>query len=183
MTPHLLSGGAAGADSLFAEMARRNGHKVTEYHFDPKNKGMRILDIDELQRGYYDLKKLAKKLGRRFPCSNPYATKLISRNWWQVLSKPVDAVYAVADISKEDGLVQGGTGWACHLYLEKFPMGRLYVFAQNWGHWVTWSNTLNGWYPVNSYAMPEPTGVYTGIGSRKLTPAGINAIRYLYKVQ
>jgi hypothetical protein len=50
-----------------------------------------------------------------------------------------------------------------------------YLFDQVACQWFQWMD--DGWTSI--YESPQPTGVYAGIGSRKLLPLGKTAIRIL----
>lgn len=172
------SGGASGADTLFEYCAELKGHGVIHYHFDISKKKERnhvILSNEELSVADAYLHMANKTLERKVPKLSDYSGKLLRRNYYQILDSK--ALYAVTYIGK-DGKIEGGTAWAVQMF-EDTSWFSMYVYDMYTEKWYT--REWNKWVPLNR-DVPQPQGIYTGIGSRKLTPAGIKAIKDLYEI-
>lgn len=178
------SGGAIGADTAFELAAAKAGHRRIHYSFVghkilvPKNT-IRVLAESELSLGEHYIAYAAKVLGRKWSDYKGSRRKLIQRNFWQINGS--ESVYAVAKI-KPNGLVDGGTGWAVTMAILK-DVPNIFVYDIETNAWKRWYGKTdpraNKWYaePV----VPAPTGIYAGIGTRNLTPAGNRAIEALYE--
>ena len=186
MTNICFSGGAAGADSLFGEEAKKAGHEVYHYHFNKNKQGLPhfyVLGEDKLKLADPYLKWANKTLKRgSFPYSNEFTNNMLRRNFYQV--NRADSVYAITRL--ENGNVKGGTGWATQMACDRntYTPINIYVFDMNTNHWYEWKKDKYVKWPkrvigINSIP-PSPTGKYAGIGSRELTEAGEKALRSLY---
>lgn len=168
-----LSGGAAGADLKWGEVASARGDEVIHYIFRghrstaPEHQKI-ILSPSQLAEADPHLETANKTLRRRFPGSNDFVNNLLRRNYYQVVWS--GSVYAISQIGK-DGLVKGGTAWATTMFTDMHPYGKCYVYDQVAKQWFQWKG---GWCPI--VMPPTPVGVWAGIGSRDLLPAGERAI-------
>lgn len=178
-----LSGGADGADLQWGMCAGSAGHHVVHWSFEGhRSKApdveISVLSKDQLEAADESVKRANKTLKRHFPTRNGFVNNLLRRNYYQI--KWTQAVYAVANL--ENNMVSGGTAWATQMYMDRFLCDNetdpcnLFLFDQLTGRWFQW---INVWVPID--IPPEPTGVWTGIGSRELTDAGKQAIRTLLK--
>jgi hypothetical protein len=179
-----LSGGAKGADAQWGMNAGRDGQSVIHWsfadhqHFVAEQEIVRLTD-EQLEIADPFLKAAAKGLKKSYPGSRSAKVKsLLRRNYYQIAW--ADAVYAVSTI--KDGIVQGGTGWAVQMYLDRhakiaqFEPLQLYVYDQAAEQWFQW---IGAWRPLE--APPEkPQGIWAGIGTRDLNDAGKWAIRNLF---
>lgn len=171
-----LSGGADGADLQFGMTAGMLGQSVIHWSF-ARHKSQApaqeivILTPEQLVQADPYLVRANKTLKRRIP-RNQHVKNLLSRNWYQV--QHAERVYAVAPI--EDGMVQGGTAWATQMFIDRYNGApcECYVFDQITEKWFVWKGD---WVEIET--PPQPFGIWAGIGSRKLTTAGKNAIRKL----
>lgn len=170
-----LSGGAEGADSQFGMCAGSRGDSVVHWGFAGQRSSVpeqeRVeLSEDQLEAADPFLRRANLTLKRRL--GKGFVRNLLRRNWYQVQHS--ERVYAVTSI--EGGQVSGGTGWAVAMFLDRWKRApcECYVFDQITEGWFAWKGE---WVAVES--VPEPYGVWTGIGSRKLTLAGKEAIRSL----
>jgi hypothetical protein len=120
---------------------------------------------------------------RTYPSSNTIVNDLLRRNFYQV--RWSDSVYAVSQFKIDGSLlkIDGGTAWACQMYVDRFiydqePMDlcNLYLYDQGSNKWYKWRRE---WSEIDR--PPTPTGIYAGIGSRKLTADGARAIDDLYQ--
>jgi hypothetical protein len=176
-----LSGGARGADTVWSMSAKAAGHDVIPFGF----KGMKseepiwVLKQEVLNEVDEHLEVVSKQLerGRGFPYSSDYVNNLLRRNYFQV--KDSERVYAVAPIDKEKG-IEGGTAWAVHLAV-KLKIKEIYIYNLKENAWRKLKfSDYNLFALLEGCIPPKPHGIYTGIGSREITPEGIKAIKDLY---
>lgn len=190
MIDTLYSGGAQGADTIFSMCAESVGHYRVHFSFHGHKcdiAGKLILNENQLENYTEELKKAAKSLGKSYASKPPehprfkYIRNLLARNAWQVFGNeengPSEALYAVALLNKNKNGVEGGTGWAVALATHQTEIP-VYVFDLRTSSWHSWVE--DRFHPTEE--PPRPSGVYTGIGSRKLTDAGIEAIGSLYGI-
>jgi len=175
-----LSGGAEGADLQWGMCAGSAGHQVVHWTFKGHSSKAPKSEISELTEEQLlvadeSLTRANLSLKRRFPGSSWFVNALLRRNYYQI--KWAESVYAVSKLVK--GQVDGGTAWATQMYMDRFLCDgediskcQLYLFDQVDEKWLTWNGV---WQEAEH--VPEPSGVWAGIGSRKLTDAGKQAIR------
>lgn len=176
------SGGAEGADMKWDEIGRRYG-VIDHVHWRPKD--LEGLPDERINQMKADVKAAALVLKR--PYEGFRGIELVYRNWLQV--RYSHAIYAIAHIvppgeidfkgfenktGKE--IVAGGTGWAVEMAIQKrMPV---YVFDMTRNCWYQWK------YPFNQFFAHEGAVILTknfaGIGSRLLTPQGVQAIEDVY---
>lgn len=182
-----LSGGAEGADVTWGDAAIANNHEVVHWSFDGHNPHTRnhISKLNDEQLRAVDpfLDLANKNIQRRWPTSNVVVNNLLRRNFYQVYWS--DSVYAVSSFVNDNSMLQiyGGTAWACQMFMDRWlykvpPTADvpIYLFDQISNTWYTWSGK---WKAIST--PPNPTGVYAGIGSRKLTNEGRDAITAVYR--
>jgi len=180
-----FSGGAEGADQEWGKCAEKAGHNVVHYGFagiGSRHKVNYILLEDELKEADSYIEKADKLLKRgNFTNYSNYVKNILRRNWWQVSNS--ERVYAVAPLNIEDGTVRGGTGWAVQNAID-MHIPEVYLFDMPRRIWYRYDGTLNGiqmWVNEWGWKPPKPYGNYTGIGSREITDAGLEAIRKVYE--
>lgn len=177
----LLSGGARGADSVFAVEAHLANHKIWHMSFE----GHRISVVGEvfklsqaaLNEADPYVEAAGKVLDRWMP-NNDFVMNLLRRNYYQI--QDTNRVYAVAPIDDE-GMVMGGTAWAVQMAINR-GVPDIYVFDLIEKHWLKSCHaefTSAHWEHIIGLP-PKPHGIYTGIGSREITAKGRAAIRELY---
>lgn len=179
-----LSGGAVGSDLQWGMNAGRDGQSVIHWSF-PKHKSdapaqeIVVLTEEQLEKADSALLRASKTIKRPWPGQRSHNVKsLLRRNWYQV--QWAESVYAVSTINSK-GLVDGGTGWAVQMYLDRheqlaqFESLPCYVFDQVQEQWFQW---IGGWKAID--APPKPQGVWAGIGTRDLNVPGKWAIRNLF---
>jgi hypothetical protein len=170
----LHSGGAKGSDIAWQRIGEEYGLERTNHYFinnfntpfgnygiDLDNEMITVIDAD--------LIKANKTLKRSFPTRNAYVNNLLRRNWFQV--KNSMAVYAISTIT--DNLVDGGTGWAVQIAIDKRMPA--FVFCQRRKKWFKYN--LGIWQETSTPILTEH---FAGIGSRELTEDGEKAIREIY---
>lgn len=168
------SGMAEGADTAWAEAADRVGIKTIGHSFEkhsvkgtrPKLETRNILTTEQLKEADAQLKIANETLKRPTGNISEYVRNLFRRNYYQV--KDSEAVIAVSKLNSKT-IVDGGTGWATQMGID---MGKpVYVFDQIKKSWFKW----DGKQFVDS-DLPPKFKSFAGIGSRKLTADGKNAI-------
>jgi hypothetical protein len=110
----MISGGCTGADYIWTNLALNYlKTKVTIMSFHghyqiklPDSKLINVIKVNNLQEADDHLKKAAKNINKIYKTN-----ALLQRNYFIV--KDVDAVFAVGYIL--NGIIQGGTGWACNM--------------------------------------------------------------------
>lgn len=177
-----LSGGAKGADAQWGMNAGRMGHSVIHWSFENHKHHVAEQEVvrlsqEQLLEADQWLKKASKSKKGSYPGSRSETVKnLLRRNWYQVVW--AESVYAVSTIT--DGQVDGGTGWAVQMFLDRhekiaqFESLPLYVYDQKLEQWFQYKA---GWVAIEN--PPQPTGIWAGIGTRELNDAGKWAIREL----
>lgn len=178
-----LSGGAIGADLQWGMNAGRDGQSVIHWSFHnhkslAPTQEVVVLSEEQLLVADPYLKKAGVKLKKPFKEWFSDKTKsLLRRNYYQIAW--ASSLYAVASI--KNGLVQGGTGWAVQMFLDRFEKESqfesipAYVFDQNEEKWYQW---IGSWKVIDS--PPKPSGIWAGIGTRELNDSGKWAIRNLF---
>lgn len=182
----LLSGGANGADTLFSEKASVAGHTVVNWIFSGYKSKMTAnlykLTVDHLEQADLPLARANKSLLRSFPTKSEQTNNLLRRNFYQV--RWSESVYAVSKFNQDNSMlkIDGGTAWACQMYADRFLFDRepfelckMYFFDQITEQWFQWNKI---WSKIDE--PPTPSGIYAGIGTRKLNSAGKRAIESLY---
>jgi len=169
----LYSGGLKGAETVFGETAEKysvneviftfEGHKLS------REKNVRVLSKEDLERGNISMELASKMLNRTY-----YETDKI-RKVLQTIFHLVNSGYQVFVIGsiQEDGSVKGGTGWA--VQLAKMFNRPLHVFDQPAGKWFTWKE---GWQEDSPRIQYD---TFVGSGTRYLNDAGRTAIEKLFE--
>ena len=190
----MTSGGAEGADRVFALEASEVGAPVINYTFkahQPQaliNKGRpRKLNKQELEEANQEVTASSISLDRPTANMSEYVLNLQRRNWHIV--KHADAVYAVAPIIRKGDkamqVVDGGTGWGVDMAIRNGK--EVYVFdnsskARHSGaisnQWHRFNPALGVFEPIEGLP-PKPPKTWAGIGSREISKTGEQAIREL----
>ena len=216
MSSVLFTGGAVGADLQFATSSLRAGHTVRIMSFEghkaslPKetsttsnsNLHLERLSGVVLKAADAPLKQAGKKLARSSSGRTDYVTKLLQRNYFQ--ARDVSSVYAVGRFAaggrKDSVRIEGGTAWACQVFVDKSLAGfgsgfgeksvenearllQLFFFSQPHKAWfqckLAGGATIE-WVQMES-PPPSPQGKYAGIGTRVLEAAGKAAVMALFE--
>jgi hypothetical protein len=169
----LYSGGLKGAETVFGETAEKFSVNEVVFTFEDhklsRQKNVRVLSKEELERGDISMELASKMLNRTY-----YETEKI-RKVLQTIFHMVNSGYQVFVIGsiQEDGSVKGGTGWA--VQLAKIFNRPLHVFDQPSGKWFTWKE---GWQEDSPRIQYE---TFVGSGTRYLNDAGRAAIEKLFE--
>jgi len=174
------SGGCAGSDMMWENEGAKYGVKTVAYSFynhvqDSENQ--KVLTLKELAEGYAAVLVADKTLKRYVSrIMYPYVKNLLSRNWFQV--KNSDAIFAIGMFAnKKRTLVKGGTGWAVQMSIDNKK--DIYLFDQESVSWHQYNYQTGAFEKL--YIIPKLTENFAGIGTRKLSDAGIIAIKEIYK--
>ena len=173
----LFSGGAPGAESQFGACAERHGVEEVNFTFDghkiERQRGVRVLNHEELLAGDVSLEYLSRLLHRRYS-EGPTLRKILQTLWYQVNNG--QEVYVVGTIL-EDDTVRGGTGWGAEF--AKLCNKPLCVFDQDRDAWFRW--TGSSWAPATAATAPVIAHAhFTGSGTRTLRDNGQQAIEELF---
>jgi hypothetical protein len=173
----LFSGGAAGAEAAFGALAERYGIDEVNFTFEGHNitrqRGVRMLNHEELLAGDVSLEYVSKLMRRRYT-EGPTLRKILQTLWYQVNSG--QEIYVVGAI-QEDETVRGGTGWGAEF--AKLCNKPLHVFDQDRDGWFRW--TGSHWDSAASSPPVVTHPHFTGTGTRTLRPNAQRAIEGLFE--
>jgi len=174
----LFSGGAPGAEAAFGACAERHGVEEVNFTFDghkiDRQRGVRVLNHEELQNGDVSLEYVSRLMNRRYTDA-PTIRRILQTIWYQVNNG--QEIYVIGTILG-DGTVQGGTGWGAEF--AKLCNKPLCVFDQSKDAWFTW--TASEWHRRGGADAPVITHPhFTGTGTRTLKDNGRAAIEGLFK--
>ncbi|MEO1267270.1 MAG: hypothetical protein AAFX99_04165 [Myxococcota bacterium] len=170
----LLSGGARGSENAFGVCAETWGLQEINFSFEgrptARERGVIILDADELSLGDVQARYLKEKMRRNYP-DTPLFRKVLQSIWHQVNTS--SQVFVVGQILPDD-TVKGGTGWAAEL--ARHHEKPLFVYDQDRQGWFTWAD--NAWQAIDPPTITSHR--FTGTGSRLLSEHGKQAIQDLF---
>jgi hypothetical protein len=173
----LFSGAAAGAEAAFGEAAEARHIDEVNFTFEGHNvarqRGVRMLNHEELQAGDVSLEYVSRLMSRRYT-EGPTIRKILQTLWYQVNAG--QEIYVVGTILA-DNTVRGGTGWGAEF--AKLCNKPLHVFDQEHDAWSRWSGSE--WKRLSAAGAPVVTHPhFTGTGTRRLQPNGRKAIADLF---
>jgi hypothetical protein len=173
----LFSGGAPGAEAEFGACAERHGVEEVNFTFEGhkivRQRGVRVLNHEELQNGDISLEYVSRLMHRRYTDS-PTIRKVLQTLWYQV--NHGQEVYVIGTIL-DDGTVRGGTGWGAEF--AKLCNKPLFVFDQAKDAWSRW--TGSDWETLIPSRAPVITHAhFSGTGTRALQDNGRKAIEQLF---
>ena len=173
----LFSGGIKGAEAEFGANAERLGVEEVNFSFEGhdniRQRGLRVLNHQELKSGDVSLEYVSKLMNRNY-VQSPKFRKVLQSIWYQINNG--QEIYVIGEIL-DDNTVKGGTGWGAEF--AKICNKALYVFAQKRDAWFVWKQAE--W--VECKAGDEPVirhEHFTGTGTRFLEENGKKAIRELF---
>lgn len=174
----LFSGGIKGAEAEFGANAERFGIEEVNFSFEGhaivRNRGVRVLNHNELKNGDVSLEYISKLMSRKYP-KTPLFQKILQSIWYQINSG--QEIYVIGEIL-EDQTVKGGTGWGAEF--AKLCNKPLYVFDQKRNAWFHWQQM--DW--VECHGSDEPVisnAHFAGTGTRFLEENGKQAIVGLFE--
>src|SRR5689334_14959384 len=171
----LFSGGAAGAEAEFGACAERHRIEEVNFTFDghkiARQRGVRVLNHEELQSGDVSLEYVSRLMHRRYTDA-PTIRKVLQTLWYQVNAG--QEIYVVGTVQLDDLTVRGGTGWGAEF--AKLCNKPLCVFDQDKDGWFSWTGT--DWKECGVPEITHPH--FTGTGTRTLRDNGGRAIEALF---
>lgn len=171
----LFSGGAQGAESEFGAIAERYGIEEVNFTFEGheifRDRGIRMLNHEELKQGDISLTYVSNLMHRKYP-QTPLFRKILQSIWYQINSG--QEIYVIGKIL-EDNTVKGGTGWGAEF--AKLCNKPLFVFDQDQNSWFQWNK--ENWISIKSPVITHPH--ITGTGTRMLNTKGKRAIDELFE--
>ena len=174
----LFSGGAPGAEATFGACAERHGVEEVHFTFDghkiERQRGVRVLNHEELLAGDISLEYVSRLMNRRYT-EGPTLRKVLQTLWYQVNSG--QEVYVIGSI-QADGTVKGGTGWGAEF--AKLCNKPLSVFDQDQNAWFHWGGS--DWQRLDASIVPVISHRhFTGTGTRTLRENGTREIEALFR--
>ncbi len=177
LNPHdcvLYSGGAAGTEVFFGEMAERYGLQEVNYSFEghqiERTRGIRVLTSEELALKDVSLTYVSRIMNRQYT-SAPLFRKVLQSICWQVSSG--NEVFVVGTIMP-DGTAKGGTGWGAEF--AKICNKPLWIFDQEKDSWFKWAK--DSWEKAAAPVISSPR--FTATGTRFLEANGKAAVEALF---
>ena len=170
----LYSGAAQGAEAAFGAVAERHGidevNFTFEGHNDARQRGIRVLNHEELQQGDVSLSYVSRLMGRTYS-ETPLFKKVLQTIWHQVNAG--QEIFVVGRVLP-DQTVKGGTGWGAEF--AKLCNKPLWVFDQEREEWLRWDGEAfqGGAAPVIGHLH------ICGTGTRFPSKAGLAAIDGLF---
>ena len=171
----LYSGGAAGTETCFGQLAEQYGLQEVNFSFEghqvERKRGLRMLTNEELALKDVSLAYVSKLMNREYTRA-PLFRKVLQSICWQVSEG--HEIFVVGSIL-EDNTVKGGTGWGAEF--AKICNKPLWVFDQVQNSWFFWQEEVwkKGDEPVISHNH------FTATGTRFLEENGKQAIEALFK--
>ena len=174
----LFSGGIKGAEAEFGANAERHGIEEVNFTFEGhaivRQRGLRVLNSEELKNGDVSLEYISRLMNRRYTETSTFR-RILQSIWYQINSG--QEIYVIGEILG-DKTVKGGTGWGAEF--AKLCNKPLHVFDQKRNSWfiwnqVDWVECKGGDEPVISHAH------FTGTGTRFLEENGKRAVAELFK--
>ncbi len=174
----LFSGGAKGAEAEFGATAERFGIEEVNFTFEghhiERQRGLRVLNHEELKNGDVSLEYVSRLMNRRYT-ESPMIRKVLQTIWYQINNG--QGIYVIGEILA-DNTVKGGTGWGAEF--AKICNKPLYVFDQKRNAWFRWNQ--KGWVEREKGEEPVITQLhFAGTGSRFLEDNGRKAIADLFE--
>jgi hypothetical protein len=183
------SGGAQGSDTYWENIGEEFGVKTKAYSYKTKyHKSPNKIEISD-----EDYKEGVKEVNKANKWLNRYGIhkymNMLARNWAQV--KYSDEVFAIGRIvrvgDKNDkgyynrgkyDMVDGGTGYAVQMAINH--QKPVWVYDQKEDKWFRWSYSSLSFVAYDD--IPQITFQnFAGIGTRQITPNGIQSIRDVYE--
>lgn len=176
-----VSGGAKGADTIWAQSVIRQGGTIEVMSFPGHSRssveGAKVLQLsdEQLKLAMPHLIHASECLGRNLSNTSQFSMKYLQRDWHII--NDADAVFAVGYLIPDTkGIrVAGGTGWTCQMYFNRGPPVNMWIFSQLEEQWFKcspvgdWEETL----PPTSEGFKR----IALIGTRDITTAGAEAIK------
>ena len=169
----LYSGGHKGAEAQFGKLAEAWNMKEVNFSFEGHNaertRGVRVLTLEELQKGDVSMEIVSKRMKRTY--SKTDKIRKVIQSLFHMVNNG-HHVIAVGWIQPDD-TVKGGTGWGVEL--AKLFNRPLHVFDQDRKGWFSWEN--NQWVESTPVIASD---TFAGTGTRYLSEDGSQALHDLF---
>lgn len=174
----LFSGGYKGAEEEFGINAEKFGIEEVTFTFEghaiSRQRGIRVLNHDELKNGDVSLEYISKLMNRKFT-ETPTFRKILQTIWYQINNG--QEVYVIGEIL-DDKTIKGGTGWGAEF--AKLCNKPIFVFDQKQNAWFTWQHM--NWVKLEKGNEPVISHIhFVGTGTRFLEENGKRAIVELFE--
>ena len=174
----LFSGGAKGAEAEFGANAEQFGIEEVNFTFEGhrivRQRGLRVLNHEELKNGDVSLEYVSQLMHRRYTATNTFR-KVLQSIWYQVNNG--QEIYVIGEIL-EDKTIKGGTGWGAEF--AKLCNKPLWVFDQKRDAWFNWNQA--DWIECKSKDKPVIKHIhFAGTGTRFLEENGRKAVKELFE--
>lgn len=183
----LFDGSENPASVIAAEKAASVGHTVSTVTYpgsglDTVDNHRYMLDIEHLKEANRYLLRANKSMHRSWPRQQLSADNALRRDMW--IARWTHRIYVFGLFTQDASLLKIGTdvAWTAQMYIDRFlydqepiDLCELFMFdmkSESWWQWQQqWSRTDT---------VPAPDGVYTVLGTDKLTNAGKAALKDLW---
>ena len=187
------SGGAEGADTVWGDIGKQFNVRSNHYYMWVPGElnapnGNTEISAKDMNEGKFEAAKAAKR-NWGYQYSAMKDVRLV-RNWAQV--KYAEAIFAIGTIveigekmfpnQRNDTRtaiapsVAGGTGYAVGMAINHGKP--VYVFDQNRNSWYEWNSQTKTFDKLKD--TPTLTNNFAGIGTRKINPSGVQAVKDIY---
>lgn len=182
----LLGAGPTGLSGIFTIDAIKRGHSVA-YMTPTASKladdfNVFRLDRERLADAENYMLRANKSIHRSWPLNDDTTNDNLRRDCYLV--RWCQRIYSVGLFTSDASLLKiaGDLAWPAQIYVDRFlydqePMSQceLYMFDLKSESWFQWNQR---WMKANE--VPRPSGIYTVVGSDKLSRAAKIAIDYLW---
>lgn len=183
----LFDGSDNPASVIAAEKASLAGHTVSTVTYpgsglDTVDNHRYMLDIEHLKEANRYLLRANKSMHRSWPRQQLSADNALRRDMW--IARWTHRIYVFGLFTQDASLLKIGTdvAWTAQMYVDRFlydqePINlcELFMFDMKSESWWQWQQQ---WSRTNT--VPVPDGVYTVLGTDKLTNAGKAALKELW---
>lgn len=185
----LGDGGANSISGVASDLAAAAGHGTAVLGYpgsgiDCTPHNAYEIDFAHLKEANRYLMRANKNMHRSWPRQQLAQDNALRRDMWLV--RWAHAVYVVGLFTQDASLLKINTdvAWPAQMYVDRFlfdgePMAlcELYLFDMKSESWWQWNGQ---WNMVSN--VPTPTGIYTILGSDKLTNGAKAALKDLYSI-
>lgn len=180
----LFTGGAAGAEAAFGQLAERWGLTEVNFtfpgHVQARTRGAVELSERELKAGDVSLAYVSRRLQRTYSTEGTLIRKVL-QTLWQMVSRSQKVL--VVGAIQADGTVVGGTGWSVEL--ARMWNKDLWVYDQDRQAWFTWSASVSDDDATDGRWVPGECRIdatrIAGTGTRYLQPHAQAALEELFE--
>ena len=170
----LYSGGHKGAEAEFGRLADGWGIQEVNFSFEghdiERDKGVRILSPEELEKGNVSMEIVSTRMGRNY--SKAEKIRKVIQSIFHMVNNGYHVI-AVGWIQPDD-TAKGGTGWGVEL--AKLFNRPVSMYDQDRKGWFSWKD--NRWVSEIPVIIDK---TFAGTGTRNLSDEGRRAIYELFE--